>query len=1198
MDKYNIIKYLLLLAGLLLGNIAAKAQLVNTNFGQNRLQYEQKKWYRYEAEHFAISFPKELEELAEYVIETAEADYAQLKTTLEYQVRNKIEIILYNDYVSYLQNNIGLYNKTMNTGGTTKLFSHKILLYMYASRYDLHYQLREGIARSLVNRMIHGSNLQEVVQNSVSMQLPPWFSEGMVGYGVSEWDVVADDQLRDAFLSGKYTNFVELSRANPRLAGRAMFHYIAQKHGSAAVGNLLYLTRINRSIESGFLYVFGSSFYAMAGNWFNFYKDRYNADNKDRKIPSKGELTLRTHKHAPVSELIISPDGKKTAYTEIHKGKYYIWLHDIASDKAEVIWQGGLRDHSEHVPLNYPRLAFTQNNLQLIFSTHEKHQISIQQYSLGDKKISNSRPIKDLDFINHIDAWQGQEIIVSALKNGQSDIFSINLQNGKVEPISNDVYDDMLPAVVRLGGKTGIAFTSVRPKSQFGNGNKDDKTAPLFAKIYFYDLSSRSRQLIQLTDADFTTDLMPVAANNGTIAYLSDANGISNRYICQLDTTIAHYNRHIRLKSGEELVFHADSALAENMDTTQIDSQYLQPVMVIKGKSYCNSDYSRSLIAHHIATDGDKVADLIFYEDKYRIFIRDLALDRREEPQRTIYNTLFMELWGYNFKKTTNAEPSKSIIVPIPEQKKDSVRTAEEELRIVETEIRNDSTPAKDTTKIDIDNYLFQSEFKDIKNPVKKDSIAKRDPNFNRDSIPTQPIVLIEGENGDIKKQNPTPQSRPSLNADKNALLHQYDPSRKTAYRNLFRADAFTMQFDNTPLFGGLDMYLGNFYKFTPLSFGAKTNFSDIFENYRLELGLRVPVIFNGLDCYFIFEDRKHKIDKKYSFYRRSRTEDYTLVDTVNNLSQAARGRNIKHLAQVEFSYPFDRYQSLRAMVAMQHDQVAIIGQEINSLAVPRYIENRTWLRLEYVFDNTVDIRQNIRKGMRFKAYTDLFKPLAIKTDSVFKIDFSGAATANIGFDFRYYKPLDKKTIFALRVAGASSLGKDKILYSLGGIENWVAPTTDQLIPLPQQDNFAYQTLAAPLRGFSNNIRNGSSFLVANAELRIPLAEYLNLGSARSNALRTLQLVPFFDIGTAWQGLSPFSADNPLNTSIIDRSSAGTVSPIRVRVNYYRQPIVMGFGFGFRAAVSGYFLRADLGFGVETGLIRTPKLQFGIGTDF
>jgi outer membrane protein assembly factor BamA len=285
-------------------------------------------------------------------------------------------------------------------------------------------------------------------------------------------------------------------------------------------------------------------------------------------------------------------------------------------------------------------------------------------------------------------------------------------------------------------------------------------------------------------------------------------------------------------------------------------------------------------------------------------------------------------------------------------------------------------------------------------------------------------------------------------------------------------------------------------------------------------------------------------------------------------------------------------------MIAVQHDQVAIIGEEANSLSVPRYIENRTWLRFEYVFDNTVDIRQNIRKGTRFKAYADLFKPVAIKTDSVFKVDFSGGVTANIGFDFRYYKPLDKKTIFALRVAGASSFGKDKILYSLGGIENWLFPSTDQLIPLPQQDNFAYQTLAAPLRGFSNNIRNGSSFLVANAELRIPIADYLNLTSARSSALRTLQLVPFFDIGTAWQGISPFSADNPLNTSIIDRSSAGTISPIRVRVNYYRQPIVMGFGFGLRAAVSGYFLRADLGFGVETGLVRTPKLQFGIGTDF
>jgi hypothetical protein len=1192
-------KYILMLCGLLLAG-AAQAQLVNTNFGQSRVLYERENWFRYEAEHFAILFPKELEPLAAFVVEQAEADYGQLKTTLEYQIRNKIEIILYSDYSSYLQNNIGVYDKTMNTGGTTRMFSHKILLHMYMTRHDLRYQLRQGIARALVNRMLYGSNLQEVVQNSVAQPLQKWFSEGMISYAASDWDVVADDELREVFLGGKYANFYELEKKKPALAGRSMFHFISQRYGTASVGNLFYLTRINRSVESGFLYVFGSSYPAMCANWFNFYKERYNADNQDRRIPSKGELTLKTHKNATVAELCLSPDGKKTAYVEIHKGQYFIWLHDVATDKAEVIFKGGLRDLSEQVPLNYPRLSFDQENKGLFFSTHEKHKIKIQQYRLADKNLSQPKTIEDIDFINHIDAWRGEEVIASALKNGQSDIYRISLKTGKAEPITTDIYDDFMPSVVRLGGKTGIVFSSIRPEPKLGNPKPDAKPATnLFAKLYFYELSSRSREIVQLSNFAVSTDFMATAVDDTTIAFLSDANGITNRYICRLDTVVLYYNRNIVLKDGQNIILHADSSYAQ-IDSSTIDSQFLTPVTLVKGKSYANSDYSRSLLGHQTATQAAKVADLLYYNSQYRIFIRDLSPAREESPKSTTYSSILGTLWGTT-PKLSDLPKSKSIVNPTPEPKKEAPRTPEEELKIVSAEIANDSTPKRDTSKIDIDNYLFQSEFKDIKNPISKNDSLRRDPNFRRDSIPPQPTILVEDENGVIRRQEPS--TRPNNNllkptANSTVLQYKYDPSRKTAYRSLFRADAISLQFDNTPLFGGLDMYLGGFYRFTPLSFGLKTNFTDIHENYRLEIGLRLPVAFNGFDAYFIFDDRKGKIDKKYSFYRRTRTEDYNLIDTTTNNIQVATGRNIKHLAQVEFKYPLNRYQSLRALVGVQHDQVAITAREVNSLSVPRYIENRTWLRFEYVFDNCVELRQNTRKGMKFKAFFDYFQPLNVRTDSSFRVDFSGGNTGNIGIDWRYYLSPDNKTVFAFRTAAAASFGPQKILYSLGGIENWVFASTDQLIPLPAQEKFAYQTLAAPIRGFSNNIRNGSNFVAMTAEARIPIAEYIDFKNTRSNIVRTLQFVPFFDIGTAWQGLSPFSTTNPLNTSLIDRSSAGSVSPIRVRVNYFRQPIVYGFGAGLRAAVSGYFLRLDLGFGVETGVMRSPTLQLGIGTDF
>ncbi len=1183
--------YKFLLFALLLCATQAQAQLVNTTFGKNRLQYERKNWYRYEADHFAINFPQELEGLAKFVIEQAEEDYQQLKTSLEYTMRNKVEIILYGNYVDYLQNNIGLYTQTTNNGGTTRLFAHKILLYMHSSRNTLRYQLREGIARSLVNRMTYGGNFQEVVQNSVQLQMPKWFTEGMIGYALNEWDSEADNNLREAFLSGEYPNYWALANKNPALAGRSMFHYISQTYGTAAVGNVFYLTRISRSVESGYLQVFGASFYAVANNWFEYYQTRYNNDNQERRIPSKGALTLPDKKEAKYAQVALSRNGKYAAYISLHKGQYSVWLHDIEADAATLVWKGGTRSLSDETPLNYPCLAFSPTG-RLFFSTHEKHKLLLHQYDVETKKMLREVPVTDMDFINSLShGGDANTVLVSGLDGGVSDIFRIDAQSGKAKNLTNDLYDDIQPAAVNLGGRSGFAFMSMRPAPRLGNpANKDSLQHNLFPQLYFSD--GKSRELLQLSDQPVSLDIDVVGVDDSTIAYLSDANGMFNRYICRLDTTILRYNRHARLKSGEEIIIHADSALTLP-EGAVIDTQFLVPVLLVKGKSYPNSDYSRSILEHDVAQGAQKVADLIYYDGEYQLFIRDLRTERTTAPQPTEYRRLYLRLWGIG--SASENQPKKGATsTPISKPSSgDTLKTSSRprEIQIPEEGDSLPPAPKKDSGKIDIDNYLFQSEFGSVKNPVPDTS--KPQP-VVVDSARREPAILVEDPDGTIKKNpappRPTPEPRP-------ALAYKFDPARKFPYRNLFRADGFALQFDNTPLFGGLDLYLGGHYRFTPFTFGFRTNFSDIFENYRIEIAARVPITFNGFDCYFQLEDRKGKLDKKYIFYRRTRTEDYNLIDTTTNIIQAARGRNIKHLAQFELKYPLSPNASLRGMVGVQHDQIAILAQEINSLSVAPYVENRVWLRAEYVFDNTVELRMNLRKGTRFKAYADFFQPLAVRTDSVFRVDLSGGITANIGFDYRFYHPVGK-SIIALRAAGASSFGGQKILYSLGGVENWLTPSTDRLIPLPENDVFAYQTLAAPLRGFSNNARNGNSFMVVNAEWRLPVAEMLGLTSARSNLVRTLQLVPFFDIGTAWQGLSPFSADNPLNTTIIDRSSAGSVSPIRVRVNYYRQPILFGFGMGFRTMVSGYFLRADLGFGVETGQLQTPKLQVAIGTDF
>jgi hypothetical protein len=57
----------------------------------------------------------------------------------------------------------------------------------------------------------------------------------------------------------------------------------------------------------------------------------------------------------------------------------------------------------------------------------------------------------------------------------------------------------------------------------------------------------------------------------------------------------------------------------------------------------------------------------------------------------------------------------------------------------------------------------------------------------------------VEGENGNINQEAPKEKPIPIVADDKRLKFHKYDSQQKILYRNLFRADGFAFQVDNTP---------------------------------------------------------------------------------------------------------------------------------------------------------------------------------------------------------------------------------------------------------------------------------------------------------------------------------------------------------------------------------------------------------------
>lgn len=414
--------------------------------------------------------------------------------------------------------------------------------------------------------------------------------------------------------------------------------------------------------------------------------------------------------------------------------------------------------------------------------------------------------------------------------------------------------------------------------------------------------------------------------------------------------------------------------------------------------------------------------------------------------------------------------------------------------------------------------------------------------------------------------------------------------TRIVPYRWQFSVFESSFDVSNEILFDGLDSYAaeGGTYRRTPTGLLGKVVIKDLFEDYEFEGGIRFPPSFDGAEYYAIYRNKKHRLDKSLSLYRKVQTDR---IPTPSGLQGGEKYEVL--LGQVGVSYPLDFYNSVRAKFTLRQDRNTIKPTTVDELNTPPDISQRIGLKLEYVFDNSFIYNPNIRNGTRAKIYGEVMKKFNLQVIEDFKLQFGEGYLTTFGVDARHYLPVLKHSVLALRVGAGVSIGSEKILFYLGGADNEIIPQFNENERNNYRYNYAYQTVVPNLRGFKSNVRSGNNYLLSNIEFRIPPFQYIFGKNIRSRILRDFQLVGFFDVGMAWEGRDPYDPNNPINFVEIDRPPI-----LHVKVQYFRDPFVMGYGAGVRINLFGYFLRGDYAWGIDSGARLKPRIHVSLGYDF
>lgn len=100
------------------------------DFGKNRLQYQNFNWTYFEYDRYRVYLYQGGKEIAQYVSVSVDKILPMLEKRLDYQIEDKVLVLVYNNQNDFKQSNLGLSSEEeTNVGGVTHIIGDKISIF-------------------------------------------------------------------------------------------------------------------------------------------------------------------------------------------------------------------------------------------------------------------------------------------------------------------------------------------------------------------------------------------------------------------------------------------------------------------------------------------------------------------------------------------------------------------------------------------------------------------------------------------------------------------------------------------------------------------------------------------------------------------------------------------------------------------------------------------------------------------------------------------------------------------------------------------------------------------------------------------------------------------------------------------------------------------------------------------------------------
>ncbi len=526
----SVVSVVLVLSALMLAAAPAGAQY----FGKNKITYREFDWQIYHSPHFDIYFYESERELLPKMVSLAESSYDRLSRRLDYQIQEATPLIFYATHSAFEQTNIILNFIPEGVGAFSTPARNRMVLPADLSDSEMFDLISHELTHIFQFHILYQGSLGK----ALTVRPPLWVTEGMASYMAKDeqsWDRM---YLRDAVVNDLVP---PVTRANPQgyfayRIGHAVYDFIEERWGEDGLLDFIYELRNTFSADPApaVKRAFNIDPDEFDGDFRRWLRKKYLPALVESGEPSDYGRLFRARtsplNSTRVTSGVVSPSGDLMAAFSTSRGEVDVVLFDVP-DRRQIrnLTRGFTHDYQYLVAQNLTigrkmgrDLAFSPDGDTIaVFAKRE----SGRSLVLIDVLKGGHRRVIDLtkEFgveqeLSPAYSPDGRTVAFSAWKDGDFDIFTYNLDTGKLTNLTDDDLFDGSPAYSPDG--RWLVFTSVVDGYQ---------------KLFRLDLQDPSHRE-QLTHGKSHERDAVYSPNGKRLYFTSDQSGAENIYSADLDS--------------------------------------------------------------------------------------------------------------------------------------------------------------------------------------------------------------------------------------------------------------------------------------------------------------------------------------------------------------------------------------------------------------------------------------------------------------------------------------------------------------------------------------------------------------------------------------------------------------------------------------------------------------------------------------